>query len=217
MLAFLEVTTERRVLPTNLVQFNRLHSGMAFDGEQGIRSLNRSVLPRVAGKNQPSVSLMDQPDKLQHLPPANLSRFVHHNDCAVRKFTLDEKIGDRRWRRKTSLLHLDDLLTLRRENDHAPAKLPKLIHQFAQDKTLARARAAAKDRDAVCRTEQGIESLALFIVELRIRRTRIRHQRETIPDTLFRGLNDFPFAQQNFPQKSLHLDGRRPGYNRAVG
>ena len=87
-LAFLDITTERRVLPTNLVQFDRLHSGMAFDGEQGIRSLNRSVLPRVAGENQPSVSLMDQPDKLQHLPPANLSRFVHHDDGAVSKFTL---------------------------------------------------------------------------------------------------------------------------------
>src|SRR5208283_4461679 len=108
VLAFLDITTERRVLPANLLQFDRLHSGMAFDGEQGIRSLNRSVLPRVAGKNQPSMSLMDQPDKLQHLPPANLSSFVHHNDCAVRKFTLDEKIGDCRWRRKTSLLHLDD-------------------------------------------------------------------------------------------------------------
>jgi hypothetical protein len=167
-LAFLMVTTERRVLPTNLVQFDRLHSGMAFDGEQSIRSLNRPVLPRVAGENQPSMSLMDQPDKLQHLPPANLSRFVHHDDSAVRKFTLDEKIGDRRWRRKSSLLHLHDLLTLRRENDHAPARLPKLIHQFAQDKTFARARAAAKDRNAVCRTEQGFKCLALFVVELRI-------------------------------------------------
>ena len=75
-------------MPTNLVQFDRLHSGMAFDGEQSIRSLNRSVLPRVAGENQPSVSLMDQPDKLQHLPPANLPRFVHHDDGAVSKFTL---------------------------------------------------------------------------------------------------------------------------------
>jgi hypothetical protein len=62
---------------------------MAFDGKQGIRSLNRSVLPRVAGENQPSVSLMDQPDKLQHLPPANLPRFVHHDDGAVSQFTLD--------------------------------------------------------------------------------------------------------------------------------
>ena len=68
----------------------------------------------------------------------------------VSKFTLDEKIGDRRWRRKPGLLHLHDLLTLRRENDHAPARLPKLLHQFAQDKTFARARAAAKDRNAVC-------------------------------------------------------------------
>ena len=105
-------------------------------------------------------------------------------------------VGDR----KPGLLHLHDLLTLRRENDHAPARLPQLLHQFAQDKTFARARTAAKDRNAVCRTQQGFEGLALFIVELRIRRAGIRHQRETIPDALFRGLNDFPFAQQNFTQ-----------------
>lgn len=34
--------------------------------------------------------------------------------------------------------HLDDWLTLRRENDHAAARMPKLIHPFAQNKTLAR-------------------------------------------------------------------------------
>ena len=79
------------------------------------------------------------------------------------------------------------MLTLRRENDHAPAKLPQLLHQFAQNKTLAPARAPAKYGDTVCRTEQGFECLWLFIIELRIRRTRIRHQRETIPDALFRG------------------------------
>src|ERR1019366_4003460 len=111
---------------------------MAFDGEQGIRSLNRSVLPGVAGENQPSVSLMDQPDKLQHLSPANLTSFVHHNDGAVSKFTLCEKTGDRRWRRKPGFFHFHDLLTLWRENDHAPASLPKLLHQFAQNKTFAR-------------------------------------------------------------------------------
>jgi len=210
MLSFVIITTERRVLPTNFVQFDRLHSGMAFDGEQSVRSLNRSVLPSVAGKNQPSVSLIDQPDKLQHLPPANLTRFVHHDDGAIGQFTLDEEIGDRRWRRKSGLFHLHDLLTLRRENDHAPAKLPQLPNQFAQDKTFARARAATKDRNAVRRTEQSVESLALFIVELRIHRSRISDQRETISDPLFRGLNDFPFAQQNFPQRHFTWTGGVP-------
>src|ERR1700722_14545229 len=131
---------------------------------------------------------MDQPDKLQHLPPTNLTRFVHHDDGAVSKFTLCEKTGDRRWRWKTSLRQLHNLLTLRRENDHASARLPKLFHQFAQDKTLARPRTAAKNRNAICRTQQGFEGLALFIVELRIRGAGIRNQRETITDALFRGL-----------------------------
>ncbi len=58
-IAFLDITTERRVLPSNLVQFDRFHSSMAFDGQQSIRILNRPVLPRVAGQNQPAVSLMD--------------------------------------------------------------------------------------------------------------------------------------------------------------
>ena len=40
---------------------------------------------------------MDQPDKLQHLPSANLTSFVHNDDGAVSKLTLDEKIGDCRW------------------------------------------------------------------------------------------------------------------------
>jgi hypothetical protein len=55
-LAFLDITTQHRVLPTNLVQFNRLHSGMAFDGEQGIRSLNCSVLPGIVGHETASIS-----------------------------------------------------------------------------------------------------------------------------------------------------------------
>ena len=124
---------------------------------------------------------MDQPDKLQHLSPANLSRFVHHDDGAVSQFTLDEKIGDRRWRRKPGFFHFHDLLPLRGENDHAAARLSQLLHQFAQDKTLTRARAAAKDRDAVCRTEQGIESLALFIVEVRIRRADLPRTWRPLP------------------------------------
>jgi hypothetical protein len=75
--------------------------------------------------------------------------------------------------RQPGLVHFHDLLTLWRENDHAPARLPQLLHQFTQNKTFARACTAAKNRNAVCRTQQGFESLALFIVELRIRRTGI--------------------------------------------
>ena len=104
---------------------------MPFDGAQGIRSLYRSVLPGVAGENQPSVSLVDQTHEFQHLPPANLARFVHHNHGAVSKFTLGKKTGDRRWRRKSSLLHLHDLLALRREDDHGSAGLLDLPDQLA--------------------------------------------------------------------------------------
>ena len=43
--------------------------------------------------------------------------------------------------------------------------------------------------------------MALFIIQFWIRRMRIRHQRETIADALFRGLDNFPFAQQNFAQR----------------
>src|SRR5579859_1465690 len=107
------------------------------------------MLPSVAGQNQPSMPLVNQPDKFQHLTPANLSGFIHDDDGAVRQFTLEQKVGNCCGRRKSSLLHLHHLLTLRREDDHAPARLSKLLDEFTKDKTLACACAAAKDRHAV--------------------------------------------------------------------
>ena len=64
---------------------------------------------------------------------------------------------------------------------------------------------------------KAFEGLALFIVELRICRAGIRHQRETIPDALFRGLNDFPFAQQNFPQSHFTWPGFVPDITAPLG
>ena len=187
-----------RVLPTNLVQFDRLHSGMALDGEQRIRSLNRSVLSRVAGKNHAGIPLLGQPEQVPAFDARQSARPrpPRRRRCSG-KFTLGEKAGDRGWRRKSRLLHVHDLLTLRRENDHRSARLPKLLDQFVQDKALACSSAAAKDRNEICRSEQRIERLALFVVEFRIRGLRIRHQRPAITDTFLRGLNDFPFAQQH--------------------
>ena len=107
------------------------------------------MLSCVAREYKASLTFSHEPDKLQHLPPANLTRFIHNHDRAFSQFTLEEKAGDSRRRPKSSLLHLDYLLSLRRENDNAPARLPKLFDQLTQNKTLARARAATKERDGV--------------------------------------------------------------------
>ena len=50
---------------------------------------------------------------------------------------------------KSGLLHLHDLLTLRRENNHATTGLLNLPDQFVQDKTFAGASPAAKYRHRV--------------------------------------------------------------------
>ncbi len=92
-----------------------------------------------------------------------------------------------------------------------PARLPKLFYQFAQDKTLARARAAAKETETpFVERSKASRAFPLFIVELRIRRAGIRtpagdnHRRP-----LSQGLDDFPFAQQNFPQGHFSLLDRQ--------
>ena len=94
-LALIVVPTECRVLPTNLVQLNRPDAGVSLDGKQRIRSLDRSVLPRVAGKNHPRIALASEPQQFEHLPSANLPRLVHDHDRASGQFTLEKKIRDR--------------------------------------------------------------------------------------------------------------------------
>ena len=46
----------------------------------------------------------------------------------------------------TGLLHVRDLLTLRREDNHAPTGLLNLLDHFSQHKTFARARTTTKER-----------------------------------------------------------------------
>ncbi len=178
---------------------------MPFNGKQRIRSLNRSMLPRVAGENQPSVSFAHQPDQAPSIcrpPICPASSTTMTALSASSRF--DQKIGDRRWRWKSGLLHLHDLLTLRRENDHAPARLPKLLHQFAQDKTFARARPAAKDRNTVLLSAARLRGLALFVIQLWIRRAGIRHQRDDNPRRPLSRFERFPIRAAKLPAKSLH-------------
>ena len=76
---------------------------MPFNGQQRIRSLDRSMLARVARKNHPRIPFARQPDQFEHLASANLAGLVHHDDRALGQFTLEQKIGNRRWRRKSAL------------------------------------------------------------------------------------------------------------------
>jgi hypothetical protein len=60
---------KRRVLPPNFMKFNRLDARMPFNGQQRIRSLDRSMLARVARQHQPGIAFTHQPDQFEHLFP----------------------------------------------------------------------------------------------------------------------------------------------------
>jgi hypothetical protein len=111
----------RCLLSANLVQFNWPDTGMQFDGQQRVRSLDRAMLPRVTRKNQTGISFLRQPDQFQHLATANLSRFIHHNQRTGLELPALQKARDCFGRRKTCLLHVHHLLTLWHEDDNAPA------------------------------------------------------------------------------------------------
>jgi hypothetical protein len=74
--------------------------------------------------------------EFQHLPSANLARLVHDNDRAVRQV----HPWSENWRpsrvTESRLLHVHDLLTLRGENDDAPARMPKLPTSSRRTKLL---------------------------------------------------------------------------------
>src|SRR5688572_30030193 len=92
-------------------------------------------------------------DKLCHLSPSNLTCFVHGYDGVFRQFALQEKTSHGHWRKESGLLHLDDLLSLRCENDNASTRLLKLLRQFAKNETLACACATPKQRNRIRRFE----------------------------------------------------------------
>jgi hypothetical protein len=210
------ITTERRVLPPNLVQFNRFHAGMTFDGKQRIRSLNRAVLPGVAGENhRPCRSWINRTSSNICRPPICPASSTTMTALSA-KFTLDEKIGDRRWRRKPGLLHFHDLLTLRRENDHAPARLPKLLHQFAQNKTFARARTAAKDRNLFVERSKDSRAWRCSLSSCGFAGGDSPPAGDNHRRPLSRS-ERFPIRAAKLHAGSLHLDALRPGYSHAAG
>jgi hypothetical protein len=64
-LALIVITTKRRVLPSNLAQFNRFHARLALNGKKCIGSLNRSMLASVAGEHHtrlPRLPILCQPE-----------------------------------------------------------------------------------------------------------------------------------------------------------
>ena len=123
MLAFVHGLTACRVLPADVVQFDRPDAGMSFDGQQRIRSLDRPMLARVARQNQPRIPLAHQPDQFQHLPPANLPGLVHDDGAPSASSRLIRKLATVAGDGNPALLHVHDLLTLRREHDHLSARI----------------------------------------------------------------------------------------------
>ena len=63
--ALILATTERWVLPANLVQFNWPDARVSLNGQQCIRSLDRSMLAGVTGKNDSRISLAGQAKDFQ--------------------------------------------------------------------------------------------------------------------------------------------------------
>ena len=92
--ALILIATEGRVLPSNLVQLHRPHSGMALDREQGVRSLDRAMLSRVARKYQPRIPFPDKTNQFEHLASTNLARLVHNDDRPFGQFPLEKETGD---------------------------------------------------------------------------------------------------------------------------
>ncbi len=94
MLAFIHGLTASRVLPADVVQLDGSDARKSFNGQQRIRSLDRSVLTRVTRQDQPRISFAHQPDQIQHLPSTNLSGLVHNDSSTFGQFTFYQKIGD---------------------------------------------------------------------------------------------------------------------------
>ena len=78
------------------------------------------MLSCITGKNHPRIPLASQLQQLVHLAASDLAGLIHHDDRTGGQFTLDQKIGNRRWRRESRAFHVHDLLTLRREDNDAP-------------------------------------------------------------------------------------------------
>ena len=68
---------------------------MPFNGQQRIRSLDRSMLARVARQHQPGIAFTYKPDQFEHLFSTNLAGLVHNDNRALGQFTLEQEIGDR--------------------------------------------------------------------------------------------------------------------------
>jgi hypothetical protein len=103
---------------------------MALDGEQRIRRFNRSVLARIAGENNAGIPLFGQAKQRQHLTPAKLACLIHYDYGPFRQFPFGEKAGNCGGRRKTRLLHVHDLLALRRKHGHRSPSQTKLPDEF---------------------------------------------------------------------------------------
>jgi hypothetical protein len=103
---------------------------MALDGQQRIGGFNRSMLARIAGENNAGIPLFGQTKQSQHLTPAKLASLIHYDYGPFWQFPLGEKAGNRSWRRKTRLLHVHDLLALRRKHGHRSPRVTQLLDKF---------------------------------------------------------------------------------------
>src|SRR5258706_15979210 len=118
---------------------------MALDGQQRVGSLHRSMLPGVTRQNHTRILPTGETQEFEHLPSANLAGLVHDNQRAGNKFTFEQKVCERCWRRKPGFFHVHNLLALRCENDHMPASVLNLLNQITENKAFSRASTTSKN------------------------------------------------------------------------
>src|SRR6266516_1840165 len=134
-----------------------------------------------------------------------------------REISADQEIREGRGRRKLGFLQLCHLLALWRENGHWPPDGLDSVDQFTKDETLASAGAPAKQDHTITRLKKLLQRLALFFIELGIRRRRRRNERVTCPQSLANGRHDCPLAVEHFRQRDLVLIGFRPYISAPTG
>ena len=151
-----------RVLPADSFQFGGLKLGVTLQSQQCIRCLDRPMLPRVAREDDPAFPGIHHADEFNHLPCADLPGFVHQHHTPFRHLRAVQKIGYGRWLGQTALLQVNHLLTLRGQHRDGTAVGLQFIGQFFENKTFARARAAAKQGDEISGGQQPGQGISLF-------------------------------------------------------
>lgn len=99
-----------RVLAANRRKLDNRDLPILFDDSEGIACFDRAVLLGITGKNDAAFICLDELQKLQHLPDANLSGFIHQHHRARRQRFSQQERTDRFGLMETVLFQPQHLL-----------------------------------------------------------------------------------------------------------